>query len=195
MRIQFNENVRLLIFSPSIDAIYQKGKINLGTESLHKCLFSFTLAKQKLIYPFLDIFNSSRYKAILKLEYTEFQKMALKLESCLKAFWLILNVAAVVGIVSMNKLVFTRYKFNFGTLLTVIHFTTTSVFLEIGKLFGLIERKKDVRLLKIVPLSISFCGFVVLTNLSLQYNTIGTYQVKIIAILNAHIELFRWLKS
>lgn len=112
--------------------------------------------------------------------------MELKFESFLKAFWLVLNVAAVVGIVSTNKLVFTRFKFHFGTLLTVIHFMVTSIFLEIGKLFGLIERKKGVNLLKIVPLSISFCGFVVLTNLSLQYNTIGTYQVKIITSLNIH---------
>jgi len=28
-----------------------------------------------------------------------------------------------------------------------------------------------------VPVSLTFCGFVVLTNLSLQSNTVGTYQI------------------
>jgi len=37
--------------------------------------------------------------------------------------------------------------------------------------------RKTVLLIKVLPLSIAFCAFVVFTNLSLEYNTIGTYQL------------------
>ena len=104
--------------------------------------------------------------------------MASKYDSYVNAFWLISNVMAVVGIVTANKLVFSHFKFHFGTLLTVIHFAFTAACLEAGKAFGLIERKSGVKWMKVLPLSMAFCGFVVLTNLSLQYNTVGFYQVK-----------------
>jgi solute carrier family 35 protein E3 len=37
--------------------------------------------------------------------------------------------------------------------------------------------RKTVPIIKVLPLSIAFCAFVVFTNLSLEYNTIGTYQL------------------
>jgi solute carrier family 35 protein E3 len=97
-------------------------------------------------------------------------------QSIINASWLILNIVAVVGIVMANKLVFTHFQFHFGTLLTVIHFVFTSAGLELGKLVGWIPRK-SVEWWRVIPLSVSFCGFVVLTNLSLQYNSVGFYQV------------------
>ena len=42
--------------------------------------------------------------------------------------------------------------------------------------FGVFQPKK-LPLRPIVPLSLTFCGFVVFTNLSLQSNTVGTYQL------------------
>lgn len=118
-----------------------------------------------------------------------------KRESFINAFWLITNVAAVVGIVTANKLVFSHFKFHFGTLLTVIHFAFTSVCLEAGKMGGLIERKSGVSWWKVLPLSTAFCGFVVLTNLSLQYNSVGFYQVpNHKSVINLEILMFRWLK-
>ncbi len=98
------------------------------------------------------------------------------LQSAINVFWVLINIAAVVGIVMANKLVFTHFKFHFGTLLTVIHFVFTSAGLELGKLVGWIP-KKQVEWWRVIPLSVSFCGFVVLTNLSLQYNSVGFYQV------------------
>lgn len=103
--------------------------------------------------------------------------MPSKYDSIINALWLVTNVAAVVGIVTANKLVFSHFKFQFGTLLTVIHFAFTSACLEMMKYCGIIERKSGVSWWKIVPLSAAFCGFVVLTNLSLQYNSVGFYQV------------------
>ena len=101
-----------------------------------------------------------------------------RIESLINATWLILNIVAVVGIVTINKLVFSRFNFHFGTLQTVIHFAATSACLEVMKIFGLIERKEGVKWWKVLPLSAAFCGFVVLTNLSLQYNSVGFYQVR-----------------
>ena len=40
-----------------------------------------------------------------------------------------------------------------------------------------IFRFKRLPIVKMIPLSMTYCGFVVFTNLSLQYNTVGTYQV------------------
>ncbi len=36
---------------------------------------------------------------------------------------------------------------------------------------------KPVKIMSVVPLCLAFCGFVVFTNYSLQYNTVGFYQV------------------
>jgi solute carrier family 35, member E3 len=114
-----------------------------------------------------------------------------KYNSYINAFWLISNVAAVVGIVTANKLVFSKFNFHFGTLLTVIHFAFTAACLEVGKACGFIERKSDVKWVKVLPLSMAFCGFVVLTNLSLQHNTVGFYQVFYWDLLTTrHLRLF-----
>mmetsp|Transcript_18365 Transcript_18365/g.21146 ORF Transcript_18365/g.21146 Transcript_18365/m.21146 type:complete len:309 (+) Transcript_18365:39-965(+) len=92
-------------------------------------------------------------------------------------FYLFLNAASSIGIVFTNKVVFQTYHFRYGTLLTLIHFVVTFLGLELCRRFGLFERKKDVDLMKVVPLCVSFCGFVVLTNISLLYNSVGFYQL------------------
>lgn len=89
---------------------------------------------------------------------------------------IILNVASAVGVVVANKMVFSVYGFRFGTLLTTIHFVATSLYLYGMKRMDLL-RPKPIPLSGVVLLSLSFCGFVVLTNLSLQYNSVGFYQM------------------
>lgn len=42
--------------------------------------------------------------------------------------------------------------------------------------FGVFEIKR-VNIIDVIPLCLSFCGFVVLTNYSLQFNTVGFYQL------------------
>ena len=44
-------------------------------------------------------------------------------------------------------------------------------------MWGLFQ-PKELRVLDVLPLSLAFCGFVVFTNLSLTYNTVGFYQVR-----------------
>lgn len=88
-----------------------------------------------------------------------------------------LNIASAVGIVLVNKTIYSVYRFNYGVVLTFYHFLLTSLGLKL--LANLkVFTPKDVKLLKIMPVSISFCAYVVLTNLSLQYNSGTFYQVK-----------------
>eukprot|EP00759_Apiculatamorpha_spiralis_P013350 PhF_6_TR20008/c0_g1_i1/m.29210/K15285/SLC35E3; solute carrier family 35, member E3 len=91
-------------------------------------------------------------------------------------FYLFLNATSSICIVFANKYLFEFYNFPYGTLLTLLHFITTYAGLEATCAFGMFERKQcDFK--RVVPLSASFCGFVVLTNLSLQYNSVGFYQL------------------
>jgi solute carrier family 35, member E3 len=90
--------------------------------------------------------------------------------------YLFLNAASSIGIVVTNKIVFQTYNFRYGTLLTFIHFVFTALGLEVCRRLGVFE-SKPVEFRKVLPLCLSFCGFVALTNLSLVYNSIGFYQL------------------
>lgn len=91
--------------------------------------------------------------------------------------YIALNICSSIGIVMTNKWVFEREQFKFGTLLTVIHFLATFFGLVLCAKKGVFKPKK-IELKAVLPLCLSFCGFVVLTNLSLQYNSVGFYQVR-----------------
>lgn len=95
--------------------------------------------------------------------------------SFVTGFMLLFNILISVTIVILNKWVYQTHKFPNITL-TCIHFLVTAAGMEIS-------RRQDVFLFKSLPmkdmiiLSSTFSGFVVLTNLSLQTNTVGTYQI------------------
>lgn len=88
---------------------------------------------------------------------------------------IILNLACSIGIVFLNKTIYLHTQFPNVTL-TLVHFMATSLGIHACAWLGVFNPKTLV-IPKILPLAASFCGFVVLTNLSLQYNTVGTYQV------------------
>ena len=88
---------------------------------------------------------------------------------------IIINLLSSVSIVVVNKWIYTHYKFPNITL-TFIHFVVTSIGLKICNILNIFQ-SRSLRLRSVLPLSISFCGFVVLANLSLQWNSIGTYQL------------------
>lgn len=88
---------------------------------------------------------------------------------------LLLNLILSISIVFVNKLIYTRILFPNMTL-TCVHFIFTSFGILICKMLGVFEFK-HLPLAKMIPISMTFCGFVVLTNLSLQSNTVGTYQI------------------
>ncbi len=85
------------------------------------------------------------------------------------------NVGLSISIVMLNKMVYTYYGFPNITM-TCLHFVFTSIGMFICKLAGVFQAK-SLPILKMLPISLTFCGFVVLTNLSLQANTVGTYQI------------------
>lgn len=112
----------------------------------------------------------------------EYPEMVKSLKSVYKELFITsslyaLNIVSAVGIVLVNKFIYSYYKFPHGLVLTLFHFVLTSVGLQILaalKCFAV----KPVKLHKILPLSVSFCSYVVLTNLSLQYNSGTFYQVQ-----------------
>lgn len=85
------------------------------------------------------------------------------------------NFFSSTGIVSANKLVY-EAGFNYGATLTFIHFVCTTLGLLLLARLGVFTPKPlDVR--KSLKLAIAGMGFVVFSNLSLQYNSVGFYQV------------------
>lgn len=88
---------------------------------------------------------------------------------------LLVNLLASICIVFINKWIYVHYGFPNMTL-TLIHFVVTWLGLYVCQKMDIFS-PKSLRPTKIVLLALSFCGFVVFTNLSLQNNTIGTYQL------------------
>lgn len=88
---------------------------------------------------------------------------------------LVINICSSICIVFLNKWLYVHHGFPNMTL-TCIHFTTTYIGLRLCVLLNVFQPKR-LSVLKVVPLSLTFCGFVVFTNLSLQNNTVGTYQL------------------
>ncbi|XP_003701249.2 solute carrier family 35 member E3-like [Megachile rotundata] len=91
------------------------------------------------------------------------------------ALYLILNIFFSVVIVLLNKWLYIHIGFPNITL-SMIHFIITFIGLIICEKFD-IFCIKDIAIKEIFLIAATFCGFVVLTNLSLAYNTVGTYQV------------------
>ena len=88
---------------------------------------------------------------------------------------LLLNISVSIAIVLTNKWLYTVVGFPNMTL-TLMHFISTFICLHICQLMGVFAVKK-VPVKSMIPLAVCFCGFVVLTNLSLENNSVGTYQV------------------
>ena len=88
---------------------------------------------------------------------------------------LLLNIALSISIVMLNKTIYTYYGFP-NISMTCIHFIFTSIGMLILRASGQFV-PKTLPLSKMLPISMTFCGFVVFTNLSLQTNTVGTYQI------------------
>ncbi|XP_078424118.1 solute carrier family 35 member E3 isoform X2 [Cetorhinus maximus] len=88
---------------------------------------------------------------------------------------LLVNLFASICIVFVNKWIYVQYGFPNMTL-TLLHFVMTGLGLYICQRVNIFS-PKSLHPTKILLLALSFCGFVVFTNLSLQNNSIGTYQL------------------
>jgi solute carrier family 35 protein E3 len=87
---------------------------------------------------------------------------------------ILVNIVSSVAIIQVNKYIYVNYGYP-NMSLTCLHFIITFLGLLLCERFGVFKIKK-VPIVKMLPMAASFCGFVVLTNYSLQYNTVGTYQ-------------------
>ncbi|XP_076357378.1 solute carrier family 35 member E3-like isoform X2 [Tachypleus tridentatus] len=90
-------------------------------------------------------------------------------------FCLGLNLFLAIIIVLLNKWVYVHINFPNVTM-TFSHFVMTFIGLVICQSFNIFNVKR-LPIFKMLPLAFTFCGFVVFTNLSLGYNTVGTYQI------------------
>ncbi|XP_063404363.1 solute carrier family 35 member E3-like isoform X1 [Mytilus trossulus] len=90
-------------------------------------------------------------------------------------FGLSMNVCFSITIIMINKWVYVYGKFPNLTL-TFIHFVITFLGLFVCRLFK-VFKPASLSILQVLPLAMTFCGFVVFTNLSLGTNSVGTYQI------------------
>lgn len=90
-------------------------------------------------------------------------------------FYLILNIIFSIVIVLLNKWLYVHIGFPNITL-SMIHFVMTFIGLIICEKLD-VFCVKDIDIKSMILIAMTFCGYVVLTNLSLAYNTVGTYQV------------------
>ena len=129
-----------------------------------------------------------------ELSYTFLENWSLMMlsKNTLTSLCIILNITSSISIVMLNKWIYTHYKFPNITL-TFIHFIMTYCGLKVCEFFNIFCPKR-LQLKDLIPLAVSFCGFVVLTNLSLQYNTVGTYQlIKVLTtpcIMGIHTQFY-----
>uniref|UniRef100_A0A4D5RCV1 Putative solute carrier family 35 member e3 isoform x1 n=1 Tax=Ixodes scapularis TaxID=6945 RepID=A0A4D5RCV1_IXOSC len=91
------------------------------------------------------------------------------------SFCLVANVSLAIFIVILNKWVYVYVNFPNITM-TMYHFLMTFVGLLVCRFFNMFQ-VKTLPIAKMLPLAVTFCGFVVFTNLSLGHNTVGTYQI------------------
>ena len=87
---------------------------------------------------------------------------------------ILLNISFSVGIIQINKFLYNSSGVPTMTLPS-IHIIVTCLGLHLCKHFQACQHQ-HVPISKMIPMAFSFCGFVALTNYSLQFNSIGTYQ-------------------
>lgn len=86
-----------------------------------------------------------------------------------------LNFISSPLLIILNKWIYSKELMSSYSLVA-IHFQITFLLLFACLGFG-VFKYKEIKIWKVLPLSLTFCGFVILTNLSLQHNTVGTSQL------------------
>lgn len=165
--------------SPSLLAVNNDhGPVEMTESANHPLLKMQRKLSKSLIDPIQQPKEQAQQAYSLPENY-EYPKLvsSFKHELFITACLYLLNIVSAVGIVLVNKFIYTHYNFPHGLVLTLYHFVLTSIGLKILAAVGMFPIK-PVKLVKVLPLSISFCSYVVLTNLSLLYNSGTFYQVK-----------------
>jgi len=88
---------------------------------------------------------------------------------------LLLNTSCSVGLIFLNKTIFSIYGWNYATALTTLHFLVNYMVCELIFCMGYATRKwlpwKEA-----VPMGAAWCGSIVFANFSLMANATGYYQ-------------------
>lgn len=93
---------------------------------------------------------------------------------CKIAICLLINIASTIALVEINKYIYINYSFP-NMSLTFLNLVFTFFGLLLINQFGFYEIIY-VPLIEMLPMAVYFCGFCVLANFSLQFNSVGTYQ-------------------
>lgn len=89
---------------------------------------------------------------------------------------MLLNFTASTCLVVVNKILMDKFHFRYATTLTCFHLLSTFFLLLIVSRLGAFE-VKALPLKQVWKLAAGTMGFICLTNLSLQHNSVGFYQV------------------
>lgn len=90
--------------------------------------------------------------------------------------YMLLNFTASTCLVVVNKILMDKFHFRFATTLTCFHLFSTWLLLVLTAKLGVFEIKA-LPLEQVWKLAVGTMGFICLTNLSLQHNSVGFYQV------------------
>lgn len=97
-------------------------------------------------------------------------------DAALLAFGIAGNIVATVGIILINKHLYTHLAFRFMATLTCLHFTVTAIAMRLLRRLGYFSI--PVRpLMQIMPVALGCVGSVAFGNLSLATNSVGFYQL------------------
>jgi len=88
---------------------------------------------------------------------------------------LLLNTSCSVGLIFMNKTIFSVFSWNYVTCLTTLHFLVNWLACEGIMLCGY-AKKKWLPWREGIPMGSMWCGSIVFANLSLRANSTGYYQ-------------------
>jgi solute carrier family 35 protein E3 len=93
------------------------------------------------------------------------------------ALFLAFNFVSSVGVIFINKAIFSAFRFRYTTLLTAIHYVVTLAGLEFLAILGVYERRTSPLTPRLLCLAAVVGTAPALNNLSLSLNNLGFYQV------------------
>eukprot|EP00697_Spironema_sp_BW2_P005551 gnl/Spiro4/17759_TR9447_c0_g1_i1.p1 gnl/Spiro4/17759_TR9447_c0_g1~~gnl/Spiro4/17759_TR9447_c0_g1_i1.p1 ORF type:complete len:328 (+),score=87.04 gnl/Spiro4/17759_TR9447_c0_g1_i1:118-1101(+) len=96
-------------------------------------------------------------------------------------FWMIVNLVSSPCLIWSNKWLFGKLHFNYACVVTASHFLVTGVGLATFSLLGVFEARY-LSLATILPLVLANAFCTPLSNLSMQFNSVGVYQIMKILI-------------
>ena len=94
-----------------------------------------------------------------------------------QASYLLFNFSASVGVIFVNKALFSTMHFKFTTLLTALHYVVTLGGLELLAACGVYEKRRSPTTPRMLVLALVVGTAPALNNLSLSLNNLGFYQV------------------